>query len=61
MQFNLYKLKKPILEVVGQTPFVILKPMRCYAQSTCYENSNHITNFKAEDYDENVERSDLGC
>ena len=37
---------KPIQKAVGQTPIVILTPMRPYAQSTCCENSNHITTME---------------
>ena len=56
MQFNLYKLMKPIMEAVGQKPFNIVTPMRRYASSTCFENGSHITNFGLDDYDENMKR-----
>ena len=46
---------KPILEAVGQKPFIIVTPMRRYACSTCCENGSHITNYNAEDYDESME------
>ena len=56
VQLNLYKLMRPLLEAVGQKPFVIVTPMRRYARSTCCESSLHITNFSNEDYNNIIER-----
>ena len=55
VQLNLYKLMKPLVEAVGQRPFIIITPMRRYATSPCCENTGHVTNFRETNYDEKME------
>ena len=59
VQANLYRLMKPILEAVGQKPFVVVTPMGRYVSSPCCENVEHVTNFREAEYGSNMERDNV--
>ena len=40
IQLNFYKLMKPIMEAVGQRPFIVITPMRRYTTTPCCESSD---------------------
>ena len=56
VQYNLYKVIRPLLMAAGNRPLVIVTPFPRYTDSPCCEDPSHITNFKSEGFAENIVR-----
>ena len=46
----MYNLLKPVLKAVGGRPMVVITPMPRYLKTRCCEDTDHLTNFREDDY-----------
>ena len=46
----MYNLLKPVLKAVGGRPMVVITPMPCYLKNRCCSDTDHPTNFREDDY-----------
>ena len=56
VQYNLYKVVRPLLMAAGSRPLVIITPFPRYTDSPCCSDPGHVTNFKEEGFAEDIAR-----
>ena len=54
VQYNLYKVIRPLLMAVGNRPLVVVTPFPRYISAPCCGEPSHVTNFRDADFAENI-------